>query len=367
MMLLNKPQYTFKETLDKCILGVTGNNSLRKKLIASNVDFFKAGEQYISAAETGEIYAIQSINSGGDPIVINDLKKSELVKLYEQYFRNTKKPAKEIYDSILNSAQDKCPFCGGIGTPRNLDHFLPKAHYPQFSVLPYNLVPSCRDCNMDGKGESFANSAEKQIIQPYLDNKRFFNEQWIFADYVDRNDGGPGRFEYYVSPPEVWPEVDKQRAQRHFEEFDLAKRYATKAAEQLLTVLNQIKSMEQQGIVFSVIKKTILQPAIEVDLFSNHWQKGMYQALCTHYEKLSNAKRRTPKKCPVCEGECVFVNYSCPLCNGNGIVEAQPEVDISNYKNLPCTECDGRKGCRLCSGRGLISRDIAFEMTRNRP
>lgn len=367
MMLLDKPLYTFEQTIDECILGVTGNDSLREKLIASKEDFSNAGMQYRCAAGTAELYAIQPVNVGGDPIVINALKKSELVKLYEQYFRASEKPARKVYDSILNSAQDKCPFCGGIGTPRNLDHFLPKAHYPQFSVFPSNLVPSCRDCNMDGKGESFATSAEKQIIQPYLDNQRFFIDQWIFAVYVAADDGEPGVFKYYVSPPEEWPEVDKQRARRHFEGFDLAKRYATKAAEQLGTVLGQIRCLEQVGLDISVIQSALLQPAIKTAQFSNHWQKGMYQALCRHYAKLENAKLSTPKKCPVCEGERAFVNCFCPLCNGNGSVAATVEVDISDYQYLDCPECDGRERCRLCSGQGLISRDKALEMIRNRP
>jgi hypothetical protein len=83
-----------------------------------------------------------------------------------KYFVPEEKPARTIYDSLLNSAKEKCPFCGGIGTPRNLDHFLPKAHFPQFSVLPRNLIPACRDCNMDGKGHAFATNAEDQIILP---------------------------------------------------------------------------------------------------------------------------------------------------------------------------------------------------------
>ncbi|MEH8019839.1 hypothetical protein [Rheinheimera metallidurans] len=363
MMLLNEPLYTFEQTIDECILGVTGNDSLREKLIASKGDFSNAGMQYRYAASTAELYALQPVSVGGDPEVINALKKSELVKLYEQYFRASEKPARKVYDAILNSAQDKCPFCGGIGTPRNLDHFLPKSHYPQFSVLPSNLVPSCRDCNMDGKGENFAISAEKQIIQPYLDKQRFFIDQWIFAFYVSVDDGEPGVFQYYVSPPESWPEVDKHRARRHFEVFDLAKRFATKAAEQLGIVLGQIRSMEQAGLDISVIKSVLLQPAIETAQFSNHWQKVMYQALCNHYTE----KKYRLKKCPVCEGECSFFNYFCPLCRGDGVVEAQLEIDISDYEYLKCPECDGWERCRLCSGNGRISRDKALEMTRNRP
>lgn len=283
MMRLNKPQYNFEQTIDECILGVTGNNLLRQNLIVSKVSLNDVGRQYVSAANTGELYTIQPVNVDGDPVVINTLRKSELVKVYEQYFRASKKPARKIYDAILNAAQDKCPFCGGIGTPRNLDHFLPKAHYPQFSVLPNNLVPSCRDCNMDGKAQNFATSAEEQLIQPYSDGQRFFVDQWIFATYTAGNEGDPGEFVYYASPPDGWPEVDKQRAQKHFTDFDLAKRYATKAAEQLGTVLTQINYMEQANIDINVIQSVLLQPGVDAAQFSNHWQKGMYQALIQYY------------------------------------------------------------------------------------
>lgn len=286
MMRLNEPQYDLDQVIDECILGVTGNSSLCLKLASSKANLNDAGRRYVSAARNGELYTIEPLNVDGDPVAINFLRKSELLKVYEQYFRAQKKPARKIYDAILNAAQDKCPFCGGIGTPRNLDHFLPKAHYPQFSVLPNNLVPSCRDCNMDGKAQGFATSAEDQFIQPYSDNQIFFLDQWIFATYIAGNDSDPGEFEFHALPPEHWPEVDKKRARKHFKDFDLAKRYATKAAEQLGIVLAQIKSMEQANIEINVIRSALLQPGVDAAQFANHWQKGMYQALIHHYENI---------------------------------------------------------------------------------
>ena len=285
MMRLNEPLFTFEQTLDDCVTGITGNPVLRQKLISSKLDFIAVATQYIGTASSGELYTILPINTDGyaDPVVINTLKKSELVKIYDQYFVPEQKPARKIYNALLNAAKEKCPFCGGIGTPRNLDHFLPKAHFPQFSVFPSNLVPSCRDCNMDGKASAFARNVEDQIIQPYVDNDRFFVEQWIFATYITDNDGEPGEFKYYISAPEYWTDVDKHKVRKHFKDFNLAKRYATKGAELLGTVLLQIKSMEQVGIDIGVIQSILLQPGEDAAPFFNHWQKGMYQALIQYY------------------------------------------------------------------------------------
>ena len=281
MMRLSKPQYSFEQTLKACIAGITGNAALQQKLIFSMSDLKTVEATYIGAAETGGLYIISPIDTDedSDPVVLNTMRKFELVKIYDQYFVPEEKPARIIYDALLNSAKEECPFCGGIGTPRNLDHFLPKAHFPQFAVLPRNLVPACRDCNMGGKGQAFATNAEDQIIHPYADDDRFFLEQWIFATYHEGNEVEPGEFEYYTSPSEDWTAVDKQRVRTHFKDFNLAKRYAVKAAQQLGTVLQQIKCMERAGIDRSIIQNVLLQPGVDAAPFANHWQKGMYQAL----------------------------------------------------------------------------------------
>ncbi|MGY8770739.1 MAG: HNH endonuclease [Pirellulales bacterium] len=280
MIRLSEPQFSYQDTLSRCITGITGNTDLKKKLQENSPDIIAVEAQYIAAASGGKLHTIHPINGGkaDDPDVIKTVKKSELIKVYNQYFVAAEKPARKIYNALLNSAKEKCPFCGGIGSPRNLDHFLPKAHFPQFSILPRNLIFACRDCNMDGKADDFAANEEDQIIQPYLDNDRFFLEQWIFANYKAGNKDEPGEFEYYVLAPDAWAEVNKQRVRKHFEDFSLAKRYATKAAERLGTVLIQIKSMEQLGLNNREIK-SVLEPEVNNALFVNHWQKGMFQAL----------------------------------------------------------------------------------------
>lgn len=281
MMRLNDSPHNFNQSLDECISGITGNNVLRQKVVASKANLLHEEKIYIDASNMGGLHTIAPIVCGGaiDPAVINTLTKSDLIKLYDQYFVPEGKPARKIYDSLLNAAREKCPFCGGIGTPRNLDHFLPKTHFPQFSVLPHNLIPSCRDCNMDGKGHAYAGSAEDQIIHPYADNDRFFIDQWIFANYYVGEQNQPGEFEYIVVPPETWDSVDKKRAKKHFTDFGLATRYATKAAESLGTVLQQIQALKNADLDNATVIDTLLQPGIDKAPFINHWQRGMYQAL----------------------------------------------------------------------------------------
>lgn len=280
MMRLNEPEKDYVATLDQCMRGIVRDVNFLSRLTAAKPKLLKLGENYISAGEAGNLFLIPPVNSpDDDPAVVEAVKKSELVNLYEYYFRNEEKEARKIYDQLLNSAHEQCPFCGGIGTPRNLDHFLPKAHFPQFSVFPKNLIPSCRDCNMDGKAQAFAKTSSAQIIQPYIDHERFFNSQWIFAEYNEISPGMTGTIRYFVNPPADWDQIHKERVFQHFSDFNLAKRYAVKAAQLLDTTLAQISVLRAQGASSAAICDAILIPGIDRAPFVNHWQKGMFQAL----------------------------------------------------------------------------------------
>ncbi|QFT53977.1 HNH endonuclease [Microbulbifer sp. THAF38] len=279
MIKLEQPALTADQALAKCLEGITGNNELRQKVINATHLFQDNALIYSASASTGELYTIPSIpnQNGYDPFVTGQLRKSDLLNLYKNYLVKGEKPGRDIYNTLMNAANEKCPFCGGIGRPRNLDHYLPKTHFPQFSVLPFNLVPSCRDCNMDGKGQEFATNESEQVLQPYLDEDCYFNEQWIFANYkADINDE-PGVIEYFVKPPEHWPETQKQRVNKHFTDFNLDLRFSKEASSRLIIYLDQINALS--FIPLEEAKDIIFRPAIQNAPFINHWERIMCLAL----------------------------------------------------------------------------------------
>lgn len=281
MLKLEQPAYSCEQAIDMCRQGITGNDELLQRVNDDRHLLQASAVGYTASASTEELYTIPSTPNrrGYDPVVVGQLKKSDLLKLYSAYFVNKDKPGRVIYNTLMAAANEKCPFCGGIGRPRNLDHFLPKAHYPQFSVLPINLVPSCRDCNMDGKGDDFATNEAEQVLQPYLDNERYFSEQWIFARYIADTGGEPGVIEYFVQPPEHWEDAQKLRVKKHFNDFNLGLRFSKEAGPRLVTYLAQIKALLHISLELEVAKNTILQPAIDAAPFVNHWERVMCLAL----------------------------------------------------------------------------------------
>jgi hypothetical protein len=271
MMRMSEPNITHDEALQSCRNGITGNGQLLKRLNRAAVELGVHANNYHTLATSGVLYTIPP-----NLPVVGQLTKDDLIKLYEYYLVG-KLPGRSLYDALLAAANEKCPFCGGIGRPRNLDHFMPKTRFPQFSILPINLIPSCRDCNMDGKGQAFARTAQEQILHPFLDAAHFFEDQWLFAEYIT-DDNDPNFIRYYTNPPAAWTAVDQNRVRQHFIDFDIAQRYTTQAGSHLPEIEAQLSTFLEVDTVDS-FKQLILQPVIDAATFTNHWKRVMYLAI----------------------------------------------------------------------------------------
>jgi len=272
---LDNPAYTARESFDLCNEGI-GSVDFKNRFNVGIDNLCQMADTYCTEAIAGNLFEIASLpeNTNDDFIVAEGITKKEFITLYEYYLRNKEKPGRAIYDFLMVSANEKCPYCGGIGRPKNLDHFMPKSLFPQFSTIPLNLVPSCRDCNMDGKGKSFASVANEQIIHPYLDKDIFFNEQWISAQIKSYD---PCSIEYYASPPCHWILTDKERVKTHFHDFELSKRYSIQAAEELSILVDQRKGIMKN--MSPVEFRAHLLSLVEAPIFINHWKKIMYHCL----------------------------------------------------------------------------------------
>jgi 5-methylcytosine-specific restriction endonuclease McrA len=173
-----------------------------------------------------------------DDIVVADVTKDDLVTLYGSYFAKAGTSSRDIYDSIRISSKGICPLCS-FGNVTTLDHYLPKARYPLFSVVPANLIPACADCNK-GKGSSVFRVVEDQPLHPYFSQSKFYDDVWIKAEVVHTI---PPSITFTAVPPDNWDEPSKTRAINHFNDFDLANRFAIQAGLDVTTAIATVKSL----------------------------------------------------------------------------------------------------------------------------
>lgn len=258
-----------------CLKGV-GAPALVARYAHDYADCAAIELDYAQRARASTLYALPRINPprGTDPTVLNTLTRSDLTKLYTDYLVPASKPARGNYDRLKVTPNGKCPLCGDIGQVRTLDHYLPKANFPLYSIVPANLIPCCRDCNSE-KLNAFATIADRQTLHPYFDDNRFFTHRWLSARVIP---GTPPIVEYSVTPPATWSLPDKSRVAAHFEEYDLAKRFSIEAGADLPETI-QTRRTTSAALSPAEFSNQLREKSDGLLLPINHWRRVMFAAL----------------------------------------------------------------------------------------
>lgn len=271
MKRTDKPSVEPAAVLDACINGIR-EQALKVLFTKAKPNLLAQFAIYESNARSGTLYSFNaSMHGNPNQVVIAGLSKNELMKLYSNHMVQGGQLGREYYDSIIMLAPlGKCPYCG-FGQVSTLDHFLPKARYPMFSVLTFNLVPSCTDCN---KGKcSPVLSLDNQVLHPYFEEATIEKTPWLFCNVIEST---PATVEYFVQPPATWSTTIKQRIVNHFTDFDLSRRFAIEAACAIAGLSYRLETLQTQ----QARREHLLACAkSERKIHTNSWQAALYDSL----------------------------------------------------------------------------------------
>ena len=227
---------------------------------------------YKAKAIASELYLLPSSDWGNDDqIVVSAVSKKDLTSLYTKYFAAEGSVGRAYYDSLkILAPLGKCPYCG-FGQVTTLDHFLAKSRYPTHSILPWNLVPSCSDCNK-GKGSSVL-THESQGMHPYFESNQVEIDSWLRAKVCQ---SVPVTVEYWVEYPKLWPSDRQRRLKNHFHDLDLGPRFAVEAATELaglITTLDEMPDNEDKRAHLETVARW------EKKSRPNTWKAALYDGL----------------------------------------------------------------------------------------
>lgn len=171
--------------------------SYKNKLIEPSRIYHKTKEKYDFYDKN--INKLESLV----PDSYNNDEKNALQHCYTSPTDSLNKLKDKIIKSQKRFYQTKCAYCG-INTWSDMDHYVPKEQFPEYSVHPLNLIPICSICNRK-KANIFIEDNKRIFFNPYSDeiNKTVLsleieydktNESFLFNIYVDEN----FRFKYHI-------------------------------------------------------------------------------------------------------------------------------------------------------------------------
>lgn len=218
MKSLNKPDLKVSDIVAACVDNYR-NPDLKNRFSNSLDMFSQSANEYDQLAKDGELYTLPVHDS------FSNLSSKEMEKLYTDKFSKQGQGGRQYYDKLI-AATTKCPYCI-IREVNQLDHVLPKADYPAFAVLPYNMVPSCRDCN-ENKGTPKISQNGDLHLHPYYDMELEIEDYWLYANIVP---GSEIQVMYTIEKPASWDTLFWERVIRHFSLFKLGKSYSFYASD----------------------------------------------------------------------------------------------------------------------------------------
>lgn len=269
MRLLPPPTLAHAEVYALCTRAPRRRN-VRSRYLRAADEHAEAADLYRERAASHELFRLpHNAGAGGEQVVFGDLTKNELLRLYDYGMLGTH--GRGCYDRLIASAPlGKCPYCC-FGQVETLDHFLPKAIYPPFSVVPDNLVPACRSCN-SRKGAAVL-TRESDMAHPYFEDERISEETWLRAEVVETN---PATVSYSFDAVPGWPEDLVRRMQNYFRSLRLAERFAVEAASEMVSLAAHLRLLASVSH-----RREHLQRAAhgERALAANSWKAALYTAL----------------------------------------------------------------------------------------
>jgi len=185
-----------------------------------------------------------------------------------------------------------CPLCG-LSFWDTFDHFAPKSVFPEFSVLPKNLVPCCWKCN-HLKGDSWLVGQPLPVLNVYFDKwpqKRFLEASVDF-------DPNAGALVTFSLARKSFGRIPRDRHQKHFERLKLDRRFAAAGAS---AVDGYRRSLSHQGYSDRRERKRYLRQeagALAEKHGPNHWESVLLDALAD-----CDAFLDSPKLSPLARGQ----------------------------------------------------------------
>jgi 5-methylcytosine-specific restriction endonuclease McrA len=199
-------------------------------------------------------------------------EKKNLKDGYDHRSAAVKRLLERMRLSLPEEHLELCPYCS-LDSTYQLDHFLPKSQYPEFSLYGPNLLPICGRCNQI-KSKSIATNAGQRIFVIPSDDL-FLREDLLLARLVMEP---VPRFTFLVDPAAPLTEGERAQVKRHFDRLQLASRYRRRAN----ALLKPLKTAVEKGGRRERIARKVILSGFRAAVSSgpnNGWELAMYRAI----------------------------------------------------------------------------------------
>lgn len=206
------------------------------------------------------------------PISLSQTQTADLHHCYEV----PTKPLISFRARLLNDQlYARCCFCN-VGESSNLDHYLPKQAFPEFSIFSLNLVACCAVCN-SYKKDHIEKDGVRACLHPYFDNVP--TSRFLTVDTGLSSDCLSLRFS--VFQPAGMDSDTYALLDSHFNLLKLADRYLRMSLEHLGSLSKSLERIYGNLRNAGGVAQELINTAIDLEEHYgvNYWRAVLYRSL----------------------------------------------------------------------------------------
>lgn len=218
-----------------------------------------------------------------------DCKKGDLFSIWNKWYEGNNKKAllncytsKTLFTSNLKKNirklwNRKCPYCN-IEYSVQVEHYIPKEDFSEFSFLIQNLIPSCSTCN-GKKWTKWKDDKTRLFLNAYFDiipEEQFLFIELFLEDWIPQSN-------FYIDISSiVIDEKIEVILNKHVKKLNLLERYN----EEINEIITELKSSKPNSIddLINIIQYTI---RIWNWYWNNYWKNILYKEISEN-EKILN-------------------------------------------------------------------------------
>jgi 5-methylcytosine-specific restriction endonuclease McrA len=241
--------------------------TLRRKLSRERAWVVAGSGSYTTAATTGTLDQLNAAQ-----FTSPNVQPSEMVALYERLRVNA--VPRIVYTGLVyRNAFTRCAYCSDRDAT-TLDHYLGKASFGVFAVLPANLVPACMPCNLARAARELRTRAPANTLHPHYDDVAEI--RWLRARIVDA--GGPVA-RLYADPAAVSTPYLRARSAEHLTALNLKRYFKLKAAQELAGLDETLPGTLLRRGISAVVDDLRTQAKQRAAGRTNCWERALFEAL----------------------------------------------------------------------------------------
>jgi hypothetical protein len=231
----------------------------------------------ILAAARPEVWgAYEEYETAKEPAMLSPLgARVDLRAALRTNYARFKSAHPQVY-ARLKLAARWCPYCGDRPVT-GLDHYLPNSLFPEFSVLPLNLIPCCSDCNRIKDVNYVDEAGNPLFLHAYIDD--VFQIECLTASVSTST--GVALLSFDVACPEEVGTRLAEKFRAHFDYLSLATFYRDRGEQEAAVRGYDVGSLLNAGYGPIDVRSHLLTSAEGARKIhgANHWRPVTLMAL----------------------------------------------------------------------------------------